>query len=299
LHFIPNFKEIPDFSASQYENLISSLLNGACIFFGAGISKFAGYKLWDELRNALVDYFWEKKDTLPSRYLRNQNFDHSMCENLKKCDSIIEAFDYLYRINKNLFISGIKDIFKIDSKKNNNEIYQFLKKLDNGKNIFITTNIDKGFQTYLGLTDGEISICPEFTNPPKLITYLHGRIDKEDTWIFTRGQYNKGYEGKAPCMNYIKNIFKNRSVLFIGYGLREDEIKRAIFSTEKLKTHYWLQGCTRNNIDSLKIHSTSLKENYNIHLIPYDIDNGERSELICEVIDSLYKKVTEKERNIK
>ena len=81
--------------------------------------------------------------------------------------------------------------------------------------------------------------------------------------------------------------------------MREEEIRRAIYSTEKLKAHYWLQGYTRNNIDSLKIRSTSLRENYNIYLIPYDIDNGERSELICEVIDSLYKKINEKERNIK
>lgn len=298
MNLIPNSKEIPDFSTSQYEKLISSLLNGACIFFGAGISKFAGYKLWDELRNALVDYFWDKRDTLPSRYLRNQNFDYSICENLKK-DSLIEAFDYLYRINKNLFISGVKGIFQTNYKRNNNEIYQFLKKLDNGKNIFITTNIDMGFQTYLGLTDKDISICPDFINPPKLITYLHGRIDKEDTWIFTRAQYNKGYEGEATCMNYLKNIFKDRSVLFIGYGLREEEIIRAIYSTKKLKAHYWLEGYTRNNIDSLKIRSTNLKENYNIYLIPYSIDNRERSELICEVVDSLYKKITEKERNIK
>ena len=299
MNLVPNSEEIPDFSTSQYENLISSLLNGACIFFGAGISKFAGYKLWDELRNALVDYFWDKKDTLSSHYLRSSNFDYSMCENIKNHKNIIEAFGYLRKIDKNLFISGIKGILKIDYKRNNNEVYQSLKKLDNGKNIFITTNIDNSFQTYLGLTDKDISIYPDFFNPPKLITYLHGRIDKEDTWIFTRAQYNKGYEGEALCMSYLKNIFKDRSVLFIGYGLREEEIVRAIYSTEKLKTHYWLEGYTRNNIDYLKIRSTTLRENYNIHLIPYYIDNRERSKLICEVIDSLYKKITKKERNLK
>ena len=123
MNLIPNSKEIPDFSTSQYEKLISSLLNGACIFFGAGISKFAGYKLWDELRNALVDYFWSKRDTLPSHYLRSHNFDYSMCENLKNHKNIIESFDYLCDMDKNLFISGVKSIFS-DNKENNNEIYQ-------------------------------------------------------------------------------------------------------------------------------------------------------------------------------
>lgn len=292
LNLTPDFKEMPDFSDSQYEDLILSLINGACIFFGAGISKFAGYKLWKELRDALVDYFWNKKGDLSSFYLSNHNFDYSMCENLKK-HNIIQAFDYLHSINSKLFITGIKDIFEMDSKDNNNEIYQFLKRLNNGKNIFITTNIDNGFQKYLGLPDKKISISPPNNiNSPKLITYLHGRIDKENTWIFTTSQYNKVYEGKAPCMKYLKKVFRDRVVLFIGYGLREDEILRAINLTDKLKAHYWLEEYSRSNIDDLKIRSTSLRENYNIRLIPYCIDNRNRFELICEIIDSLYRNVT-------
>ena len=298
MNLVPSSEEIPDFSTSQYENLISSLLNGACIFFGAGISKFAGYKLWNELRNMLVDYFWHQRDNLPSHALKNNNLDYSMCENLKNHENIIESLDYLYKIDKNLFISGVKSIFS-DDKENNNEIYQFLKKLDNGKNIFVTTNIDKGFQRYLGLAEKDVSIYPNFCNPPKLITYLHGRIDKVDTWILTSAQYIKGYMGEAQCIKFLKNIFMDRSVLFIGYGLREVEIGRAICLTDKLNVHYWLQGCYRNNIDNLKIRSTTLRENYNIHLIPYYIDRRERFKLICEIIDSLYKKITEKERNIK
>lgn len=298
LNLVPSSEEIPDFNTSQYENLILSLLNGTCIFFGAGISKLAGYKLWNVLRDALVDYFWDKRGTLPLLYRESGRLDYSMCENLKKHKNIIETFDYLYSIDKNLFTSGIKDIFYYDEKKINNEIYQVLKKLDNTKNIFITTNIDKGFETYLGLAYKDVSIYPNFCNPPKFITYLHGRIDKEYTWIFTRAQYIEGYEGNAPCMNYLKNIFNGHSVLFIGYGLREEEIKRAILLTGKTKTHYWLEGCCRNNRDYLKIRSIDLKENYNINLIPYFIDN-KGFKLIYEVIDSLYKKITEKGRNIK
>jgi len=286
---------MPDFSNYQYEDLILSLFNGACIFFGAGISKFAGYKLWTELREALVDYFWEKRNVLSSRYTGNKNFDLSLCENLKNHISLIESFDFLYNIDSKLFIDGIKGIFQKDSRTINNDIYYYLKKLDNGRNNFVTTNIDRSFQKYLEITDENISIYPDFFNPPKLITYLHGRIDKENTWIFTRAQYNRGYEGEGACKNYLKNIFMDRSVLFIGYGLREEEIVRAIYLTDKSKTHYWLEGYTRNNIDFLKIRSTSLKENYNIHLIPYCIDNRERHRIIFEIIDSLHKKINGKE----
>ena len=58
-----------------------------------------------------------------------------------------------------------------------------------------------------------------------------------------------------------------------------------------METHYWIEGSKRNVEDYLKIRSTSLKEIYNITLIPYYID-AEGQELLYEVIDSLYKIMT-------
>jgi len=37
--------KIPDFADSKYQNLIEALKNGTCVFFGAGVSKIAGYRL--------------------------------------------------------------------------------------------------------------------------------------------------------------------------------------------------------------------------------------------------------------
>ena len=281
---------IPDFSLPKYENLILSLQKGTCIFTGAGISKLGGYKLWEDLKNEMVDYFWRNKGKLPSK--KRRNLDLSLCENLKKHGDIIETFDYLYLLDSGLFISGIKDIFYVDSTKVSNTVYQILNKLNNGKNFFVTTNIDDGFQKYMGITDGKVSIHPNFHNPPKVISYLHGKIDLEDTWILTRSQYNKGYVGTPPaCLNFLVDIFQNYSVLFMGYGLREDDIKRAISLTNKRKTHYWIEGSKRSVEDYLKIRSTTLKEIHNIILIPYYID-VEGQELLYEVINSLYKIMT-------
>lgn len=281
---------IPDFNIPKYENLILSLQKGTCIFTGAGISKLGGYKLWNELKDEMVDYFWKNQGKLT--FKKRSDLDLSFCENLKKHGDIIETFEYLYLLNSSLFISGIKDIFYVDSMRVSNKVYQILNKLNNDKNIFVTTNIDDGFQKYIGITDGNVSIHPNFRNPPKLITYLHGRIDLEDTWILTRSQYNEGYVNKsAPCLKFLVDIFENYNVLFIGYGLREDDIKRAISLTNKRKTHYWIEGSRRNVEDHLRIRRTTLKENCNIILIPYYIDlKGQ--ELLYEVISSLYKIMT-------
>lgn len=283
-------RRIPHFNLPKHENLILSLQKGTCIFTGAGISKLAGYKLWEELKNEMVDYFWRNKAKLP--FEKRRKLDVSFCENLKTHWHIIETFDYLHILDSTLFISGIKDIFYVDSTKVSNTIYQILNKLNNGKNFFVTTNIDDGFQRYMGITDGKVSIHPNFHNPPRVISYLHGKIDLEDTWILTRSQYNKGYVETPPvCSNFLVDIFENYSVLFIGYGLREDEITRAISLTKKRKTHYWIEGSKRNVEDYLKIRSTTLKEIYNIVHIPYYIDL-EGQELLYEVINSLHKMMT-------
>lgn len=280
--------EMPDFDSSQYEGLIDTLQNGTCLFIGAGVSKLAGYKTWDELRTEMVEYFWKEKD--------KRLFDLSFRENLKKHGDIIEVFNYLYHTDKYMFISGVKEIFEADEKCTSAKVCQLLKKFDIGNSFFVTTNIDKGLQKYLEIPDDRISICPRFTNPPKYINYLHGRIDFEETWILTGAQYSKGYYVEdAPCMNFLTRIFEGYNVLFIGYGLREAEIMQAILKTGKRKLHYWLEPYYRNKRDFLEIRSTNLKENYNIMLIPYSIDKDDY-EGLYEVIDRLSMAITKKER---
>jgi len=293
--------KIFDFNLKQHKNLILTLLNGTCIFIGAGVSKLAGYPLWEELKTRMVDYFWLRKDKIPLD--KRNNLDLSMCESLKNHNNI-ETFDYLYSVEKNLFISGVKYIFNSADKQSNNRIFEALNKLNNGKNFFVTTNIDRGLEQYLGISKDDIYINPKFNVQPKLITYLHGRVDDSETWIFTTAQYSEGYNSdNAPCIKYLKDIFEKYNVLFIGYGLEEKEILRAIQLTNERKIpnerkiHYWLEASRRKNSDFLKIRSTTLKDNYNIDLIPYDIDqNGYES--LYNVISTLYKAMSEKEGGI-
>ena len=65
---------LPDFNNPKYENLILSLQKGTCIFTGAGISKLGGYKLWDELRDEMVDYFWKNKEGFTKKVFINNPY---------------------------------------------------------------------------------------------------------------------------------------------------------------------------------------------------------------------------------
>ncbi|MDL1987480.1 MAG: SIR2 family protein [Deltaproteobacteria bacterium] len=281
------FDRIPNFYLPVYEHLINVLRKGACIFFGAGISKIAGYKLWEELKVKMVDHFWANRDRLGGE--KKRKFDYSFCQNLKRHEHIIEAFDNLYILNEDLYISGIKSIFDSDKNNTNDLIFKLLYKVNTGNSFYITTNIDKGFQNCAKIGDPNVSIYHDFSNPPKLINYIHGRIDYEKTWIFTREKYMEAYSlDSSPCMDFLKQIFDNYSVIFFGYGLREEEIMMAMAKTNKKRQHYWIEPIYRNKFDYLKIRSTSLKKNYNITLVPYSIDSLGH-EAIIKVIESLNK----------
>jgi len=272
---------------------------GTCIFFGAGVSKLAGYPLWNELRDNLVDFFWNNKN---KDFKENSGIlDFSLCEKLKKYNPL-SSVDYLYNFDKKLFNTGVRKLFNDFSREINSEIYLSLNKLNNGKIFFVTTNIDLGFQNYLGLHDEKVSIYPELNKPPKLITYLHGRLYKkwesteedfeQNKWILTTSQYREGYDTDVPpCKNFLKYIFENFNVIFIGYGLNEERVLSSI-PVGSRKKHFWLEGLKRNNIDYLEIQSTTLK-NYNIQLIPYCIDR-EGPEILNNVFGLMYSASSEK-----
>ena len=281
---------IPDFTEAKYQELVDILQNGTCIFFGAGISKLAGYKLWIELKNNMVDFYWNNRGDLS--FDHKLQFDFSVTQNMKEHTDIIEAFDYLYFLDKNLFDTGIKHIFSNDEKNEKIKIYHELSKLKNHNKFFITTNVDRGFEKYLGIGRDIPNVYPKFNlGQLPILTYLHGRIDDSTTWVFTRDQYDRAYiNGTKPCAEFLEYIFNNYSVLFIGYGLMDIEIKQIISRTNKRKKHFWIEATSRNILGSLSIKSTTLRENHNIELITYSIDEDGHSTAI-DIVNAIHKAV--------
>lgn len=211
------FDEIPNFNDPKYEKLLQSICHGTCIFIGAGVSNVAGYRLWDELREAMVKYFWSNKDRIPQDW--RVKFDLSFCDSLKKHD-ILDSFELLSIVSRDLFVEGIKAIFEKDAKGSNDTIFHLLGRVSvigDKKNIFVTTNLDKGLQEALIINDADVSIFPLLDNPPKYLSYVQGRIDVERSWILTTSQYHHGYvmDG-APCVEFLRYIFETYNVVFIG-----------------------------------------------------------------------------------
>lgn len=276
--------EIPDFGRPEYEELIGGLQNGMCIFVGAGVSKLAGYRLWKELAKDLVEEFWKKETII-----------HSEMESLNKSadEEPIKVIDFLFSVNKDFFHAKLAEIFENDKKSEKREVYVTLRRFAQvAENLFIQTNIDTGLQRSLGIRDSDVQINPSLMVPPKRLSYLHGRIDRKSSWVLTTRQYDRDYlKNGNSTMKFLIDIFKSYRVLFIGYSLRDPEIQFALRKARldgSIKGHYLLEAFNVNRTTDMVIQATNFRENFNIELIPYNIEK-KGYELLMNVLNELNK----------
>lgn len=110
--------------------------------------------------------------------------------------------------------------------------YKYLNELEC---VMVTTNYDTCLDKYRGKLNPPPEenpiICKpkqfleaELRSPPKTI-HLHGSVNKPESMIVTAGDYLELYsDKKIEVQNFLKTLFDNFTVLFLGYGLDEPEI---------------------------------------------------------------------------
>jgi len=113
------------------------------------------------------------------------------------------------------------------------------------------------------------------------VIHLHGHLDDRNSMVVSIHQYRERYHNTA-FVQRLQDILCYRTVLFIGYGLEEDEILDRVYlarcSTERRHFklhpvgdseagHYW--GIEQHN----------LRQN-NVQLIRYGIGDGRHEELL-------------------
>ncbi|MBI2487444.1 MAG: hypothetical protein HYW01_10910 [Deltaproteobacteria bacterium] len=136
-----------------------------------------------------------------------------MKEYLKRHDNEVEIFGYLSSLDNNIFVDEIKIIFNEDASRVNNKIYSLLNKLNNGKNFFITSNIDMGFQIESGIYVGRI--------PLKTLDHFTPDYDKEHIKSIVSYLYEVRDRETIDSANKICNIYGSRGFEFLR-GIYED-----------------------------------------------------------------------------
>ncbi|GEM_PF-4574935 len=215
-------------------------------WIGAGISKLAGYPLWEELVNQLIQIY---------QALNFNNYEYVMkkqlIEKLKKDREFEKILEIIKSDAKEFFERSVQEIFKNVEQNPNKDIsiFNVISKFIRHRIIIITTNLDMELENILrkklGINKEQISIVPEDGGVfwDKYIFYLHGRIDKPDSWILTETDYAGVYDNEPRvCSKFLERFLNQLEALVImGYSLSEKEIYRKFLRSGSNPKIFWIQ----------------------------------------------------------
>jgi hypothetical protein len=257
------------------------------IFFGNGVSRLVNLPSWHEFAferlkelfdNGIIHFFeFENLKSLPPRQLL------SICNNI-----IIEAGSHFKA-------KSTKDVLMNKYDPDYSSVYEDLLKLDV---IYVTTNYDDLLygaalsltenigDTKVALTYGSEKQKSLFTRYYKIdditedhlkkrnILHLHGCVENEESLIITIYDYFKHY-GYECVSSFLKSLFQDKIVLFIGYGLEEFEILEYIVKKAEIakinKQHYILMPFFKQE-EIVKDHISNYYEQLGLFVIPYAKD---------------------------
>lgn len=123
---------------------------------------------------------------------------------------------------------------------------------------------------------------------PGTVVHLHGCVSKPETMVVTTTDYLQHYDNEN-VQYFLAELFKNKTILFLGYGLEEIEILEHIFRRGGLKRtpdrrHFSMQGFFRDEKPIYEGLFDYFGETFGVHLLGFirDFDNYGTLESIIE-----------------
>lgn len=270
-------------------------------FVGAGASKLAGCPDWSEFADNALKIFVE-----------HGKFSHAQLDQLKTLSprvklSIALALQAEHQIQI--------DFRRILHQKERTEhaigcrLYSYLSKL--GK-TFVTTNYDEWLDdeimppsTHVGIgAGGSADVAPRartvyfkpedltaaHLNRPDVVIHLHGSVKAPEGMILTTPHYVQHYandrkEQENIVLTFLEDLFRNKTVLFVGYGLAELEILEYLIVKRRAREkglqpqHFILQGFYSHEHQLMVSMRTYYRE-CGIELVPFLKDHGGWEQLI-------------------
>lgn len=264
-------------------NDIKKLLNNenVGVLVGAGVSKLINMPLWKELGDKAIKYLFESNRINFSEY---QKIQTEMIDPKQK----LTIFHNLISRNEDEAKKFYDDEF-VNAKAEKNP-YDLLVKIDW---IKLTSNIDKEFFKALErsykTTAVEPSRLTEADSIParkiaklesknfnfKTIDYdtvyhIHGSLDAiNDATLTTKNYLDNYHKADSNLKMFLESIFKEYTIIFIGYGLEEFSILEHII--KKSRPHFVLLPCYLHDINLFRIKNEYFKT-LNIKAVPYYLD---------------------------
>ncbi|HHT9106809.1 MAG TPA: SIR2 family protein [Candidatus Wujingus californicus] len=271
------------------KEIVSAINNhNLAVFIGAGASRLIDCLGWDEFARNLVNRLnneklinYKEKETLV------QNSDHK--KTITICFHLFEKEGY-----KNIFYDEMKMALREGAKINIPNIYDEIYRM---RGLFITTNADTHFNRLFNphnILYRNTDFDPNNIGRTNLY-HIHGSILDEGSLVFTLRQYFIRYNDKQ-FITFLKRIFNNYVVLFLGYGLAEFELLDYIlgkyYSGEKIELkHFILLPFYRGEENILNFEQAYYNE-MGIRVLPYEKDiNGYKQ--LYEVVKIRNKEISQ------
>jgi hypothetical protein len=254
------------------EELVDAAESGMLVvFIGAGISRLVGCPSWNGFASAVLNQLTPAAIDYHEKSLLNSIPDP------RKRLSIAKILE-----EKNGVNIDYKEIFEIKNPKS--DIYRFINRF---ACTFVTTNYDKLIIPEISATKSEEEwrfyhledILRDKLDDQGNVIHIHGCVDDPKSMVITTKDYLLHYASQEiPA--FLKYMFINKTVLFLGYGLEETEILEYILKGSdqlgaKEKRLFILQGffnAEMSLFEKLKIY---YEQSFNAKLIGFPKDYSE------------------------
>ena len=185
------------------------------LFVGAGISRLTGCKSWHDMAYDLVNNVF-----LPAQANQISNGNYSDKELISMAYEEAKGHhkeDQYWACFEKAIKSGTE----------NEQVYSDIAALET---IIVTTNCDNALDRFVGRSNQTTACTSDRLNEVTVpfVFYLHGKYGEgteadKKTLVFTSVSYINAYNDPVKIA-FLQNLFRNKTVLFLGYGLSEFEV---------------------------------------------------------------------------
>lgn len=294
--------EVPDGlrEASQLGTLVP--------FIGAGASVIAGCPSWAKFADGALAQFVERAKISHAEIAQIKDLNPRVKLSIARALAVEHGIPIDFR--KILHPSGRNDNFK------GRELFGSLSKLGRS---FVTTNYDEWLDEEIDTADLRLDatsnpmVAPESKsrnvyhrvreltaanlNQPNTVLHLHGSLRDSDGMVLTTHDYIRHYandrssgdpDKENRVLTFLENLFRQKTVLFIGYGLEELEIleyvilkARHIHASDQIEArHFLLQGFFSHEVGLMRRLKHYYLHECGIELIPYLRDQKDWDQLL-------------------
>ena len=195
------------------------------IWVGAGASRWAGLPSWHDSARRMRRAFAKS----------SPNFRDDLAESHMAAKAYPDLFELCKNADSSLFNRVLVEQF---NSPNPEQLYtQFIEGLKRAAPVqVVTTNVDLCLEQHLGPIDvierTDLERCKDsILNGGPFVAKLHGSVSSVASAVFARSDYQEIME-REEYMAAVRSIFSVASVIFLGYGLKDDYVLNLIAQNE-------------------------------------------------------------------